>query len=139
MHAATPPRADTDAGACGYRPRVLVAISGGAGFLGLHLGRRLLADGHTVRTLDLAPLDDPSSSAASRSFAATSAMLRRPRGSSTGADVLVHTAAALPIQMSGEAIRSVNVDGTATMLAAAREAGVRRRGRHLVDGRVRRA
>ena len=34
------------------------AISGGAGFLGLHLARRLLADGHEVRTLDLAPLDD---------------------------------------------------------------------------------
>ena len=29
------------------------AISGGAGFLGLHLARRLLADGHAVRTLDL--------------------------------------------------------------------------------------
>ncbi len=37
---------------------VLVAISGGAGFLGLHLARRLVADGHAVRTLDLAPLDD---------------------------------------------------------------------------------
>ena len=35
-----------------FRP-VLVAISGGAGFLGLHLSRRLLADGHDVRTLDL--------------------------------------------------------------------------------------
>src|SRR3982750_4144277 len=34
------------------------AITGGAGFLGLHLARRLLADGHEVRTLDLAPLDD---------------------------------------------------------------------------------
>ena len=36
----------------------LWAISGGAGFLGLHLARRLVADGHEVRTLDLAPLDD---------------------------------------------------------------------------------
>ena len=31
-------------------------IKGGAGFLGLHLSRRLVADGHDVRTLDLAPL-----------------------------------------------------------------------------------
>ena len=38
---------------------MLVAISGGAGFLGLHLSRRLVADGHAVRTLDTAPLDDP--------------------------------------------------------------------------------
>ena len=36
---------------------MLWAISGGAGFLGLHLARRLLADGHQVRTLDLAPLE----------------------------------------------------------------------------------
>ena len=38
---------------------MLVAISGGAGFLGLHLARRLLADGHALRTLDVAPLDEP--------------------------------------------------------------------------------
>ena len=40
--------------------------------------------------------------------------------------MLVHAAAALPIQASREAIRSVNVEGTATVLAAALEAGVRR-------------
>ena len=34
---------------------MLVAISGGAGFLGLHLSRRLVADGHAVRTLDVTP------------------------------------------------------------------------------------
>jgi nucleoside-diphosphate-sugar epimerase len=43
-----------------------------------------------------------------------------------GADVLVHAAAALPIQASRESIRSVNVGGTATLLAAAAEAAVRR-------------
>ena len=37
---------------------MLWSISGGAGFLGLHLARRLLADGHDVRTLDVAPLED---------------------------------------------------------------------------------
>ena len=39
---------------------------------------------------------------------------------------LVHAAAALPIQASRAAIRSANVEGTATVLAAAGESGVRR-------------
>ena len=38
----------------------------------------------------------------------------------------MHAAAALPIQSSRGAIRSVNVEGTAIVLAAALEAGVRR-------------
>lgn len=102
------------------------AISGGAGFLGLHLARRLLADGHDVRTLDLAPLDEPE---LEQRVEAVIGDVRRPRDAAAlveGADVLVHAAAALPIQASREAIRSVNVGGTATVLAAATEAGVRR-------------
>ena len=102
------------------------AISGGAGFLGLHLARRLVADGHEVRTLDLAPLDEPELERRSRSCAATSVRRRTCRRLVEGADVLVHAAAALPIQASRESIRSVNVGGTATLLAAAAEAGVRR-------------
>jgi nucleoside-diphosphate-sugar epimerase len=105
----------------------LWAISGGAGFLGLHLARRLVADGHDVRTLDLAPLDDPQLEGTRvdelhgdvRNRADVDRLVE-------GADVLVHAAAALPIQASRDAIRSVNVDGTALALAAALEAGVRR-------------
>src|SRR3989449_10384063 len=102
------------------------AISGGAGFLGLHLARRLLADGHDVRTLDLAPLDEPE---LERSVEELRGDVRSARDAQTlarGADLLVHTAAALPIQASRDSIRSVNVGGTATVLAAAVEAGVRR-------------
>src|SRR5207244_4533883 len=42
------------------------------------------------------------------------------------AAVVVHAAAALPIQASRAAIRSVNVGGTENVLVAAREAGARR-------------
>jgi len=105
---------------------VEVSISGGAGFLGLHLARRLLADGASVRTLDLAALDDRELEGKLeerrgdvRSEADARALVR-------GAEVVVHAAAALPIQSSREAIRSVNVEGTATVLAAALEEGVRR-------------
>src|SRR5512133_2584149 len=102
------------------------AITGGAGFLGLHLARRLLADGHEVRTLDLASLDDAE---LERSVEELRGDVRDPVAAARlaeGADALVHAAAALPIQASRESIRSVNVDGTAVVMAAALEAGVRR-------------
>jgi nucleoside-diphosphate-sugar epimerase len=102
------------------------AISGGAGFLGMHLARRLLADGHSVRTLDVAPLGDAE---LERSVEELTGDVRDPRAARefvADADVLVHAAAALPIQASRESIRSVNVGGTATLLAAAREAGLGR-------------
>jgi nucleoside-diphosphate-sugar epimerase len=105
---------------------MLWAISGGAGFLGLHLARRLLADGHTVRSLDLAALDDAE---LEHELDETRGDIRDPAAARRlveGADVLVHAAAALPIRGSGREIHSVNVDGTARLLAAALEAGVGR-------------
>ena len=100
------------------------AISGGAGFLGLHLARRLLADRHAVRSLDLVPLHEPGLDVEElrgdiRDEAAARQLV-------DGARILVHAAAALPIRGSRREIRSVNVDGTLTLLAAAAEAGVRR-------------
>jgi nucleoside-diphosphate-sugar epimerase len=102
------------------------AISGGAGFLGLHLARRLLADGHDVRTLDLAPLDDAE---LEREVEELRGDVRDASAAARlveGADVLVHAAAALPIQASRDAIRSANVDGTGVVFAAALEAGAGR-------------
>jgi nucleoside-diphosphate-sugar epimerase len=102
------------------------AISGGAGFLGLHLARRLLADGDAVRTLDVVPLDDAE---LERSVEELRGDIRDPdrvRELVDDADVVVHAAAALPIQASRESIRSVNVAGTENVLRAARDAGVDR-------------
>ena len=105
---------------------MLVAISGGAGFLGLHLSRRLIADGHAVRTLDVAPLDDAGLEGRVEELRGDVRSTVDARRLVAGADVLVHAAAALPIQESRAAIRSVNVDGAAVTFAAALEAGVRR-------------
>jgi nucleoside-diphosphate-sugar epimerase len=102
------------------------AISGGAGFLGLHLARRLVADGHEVRTLDLAPLDDAELERSVEELHGDVRSSRDARALVEGVDLLVHAAAALPIQVSREAIRAVNVGGTATLLAAAVEARVKR-------------
>src|SRR3954463_5939814 len=101
-------------------------ISGGAGFLGLHLARRLVADGHEVRTLDLAPLDDAELERGVEELRGDVRSVRDARALVKGARILVHAAAALPIQVSRDSIRSVNVAGTATLLAAAAEAGVKR-------------
>ena len=104
----------------------LWAITGGSGFLGLHLARRLLADGHVVRTLDVEPLDPELVAAGVEAIQGDIREHVAARRLARGADVLVHSAAALPIQGSAAAIRSVNVDGTATVLVAAAEEGVRR-------------
>ncbi len=102
----------------------IYAISGGAGFLGLHLARRLLADGHSVRTLDVVPLDDAE---LERSVVELRGDIRDAdavRRLCAGADVIVHAAAALPIQASRGTIRSVNVGGTENVLTAAGDARV---------------
>src|SRR5215216_2235901 len=101
------------------------AISGGAGFLGLHLARYFVARGADVRTLDVAPIDDP----VERDVTEVRGDMRdaaRAHELCEGADVLIHAAAALPIRGSRREIMSVNVEGTAALLVAARDAGVRR-------------
>jgi len=104
----------------------LWSISGGAGFLGLHLARRLLADGRRVRTLDVVPLDDAGLEESVDELRGDIRDSDRVRALVEGADVVVHAAAALPIQASRDSIRSVNVGGTELVLRAARDAGVRR-------------
>ena len=102
------------------------AISGGAGFLGLHLSRRLLADGHSVRTLDVVPLDDAELERDVEELRGDIRDRDRVRELVRGAEVVVHAAAALPIQASRESIRSVNVTGTEHVLHESHDAGVQR-------------
>src|SRR5437868_7964751 len=105
---------------------MLYSLSGGAGFLGLHLSRRLLADGHQVRTLDVVPLDDTELEASVEELRGDVRDADRVRALVAGADVVVHAAAALPIQASRASIRSVNVSGTENVLRATRNASVAR-------------
>jgi nucleoside-diphosphate-sugar epimerase len=105
---------------------VLWSISGGAGFLGLHLARRLLADGHDVRSLDVVALDDAELERSVDELRGDIRDRESVRKLVDGAEVVVHAAAALPIQASRESIRSVNVGGTENVLRAAHDAAVRR-------------
>jgi nucleoside-diphosphate-sugar epimerase len=84
-----------------------------------------VAQGHEVRSLDVVPIDDP----VERDLIEIRGDMRDPsnaRELCERVEVLVHAAAALPIRGSRAEIMSVNVDGTAALLSAARDAGVRR-------------
>lgn len=99
-------------------------ITGGAGFLGINMARHLLARGQRVISYDIAPFDYPERDRVRtvtddiRDYTALAAAMR-------GADVVIHTAAALPLY-SPEDIRSTDIDGVRNVLEAARENGIAR-------------
>jgi nucleoside-diphosphate-sugar epimerase len=99
-------------------------VTGGSGFLGINLVRRLLAGGMKVRSLDIAPFDYPERPR-------IDAILGDIRDAAAvdravaGADAIVHAAAALPLADARE-IQSTNVEGTQLLLAAARRHAVAR-------------
>jgi nucleoside-diphosphate-sugar epimerase len=96
-------------------------VTGGSGFLGIHLLRRLEGRGIAARSLDLEPLDS--------AFDGVEPIVgdvrdeRLVRRALDGVDVLVHAAAALP---SGGNLEAVNAGATGQLARLAREAGVRR-------------
>ena len=99
-------------------------ITGGSGFLGINLVRHLLNKGATVRSLDLLPFDYPEKDRVETIIGD----IRDPQAAAkacAGVDIVVHTAAALPLY-DPKTIRTTDLDGTRTMLEAARKAGADR-------------
>jgi nucleoside-diphosphate-sugar epimerase len=97
--------------------KLLVLITGGAGFLGINLCRHLLARGYEVRSLDIAPFDYPERS----SVDVVTGDVRDPfavMGALQGVSLVVHAAAALPLSTLQE-IESTDVYGTSVVLEAA--------------------
>jgi len=100
-------------------------ITGGAGFLGINLARWLLGRGHEVTSLDVSPFD----------YADCKDRVNRITGdirdpatvvqAVEGAEIVVHTAAALPLYKK-EDIFSTDVDGTRNVMEAAHKAGAER-------------
>lgn len=110
-------------------------VTGGAGFIGSHLVERLLNDGHDVTVIDNFSTGRPENLA----FLASNPRLRAHQYDlAEGADLgpimagcqwLFHLAALADIVPSIQQplqYHSANVDGTALLLEAAREAGVKR-------------
>ncbi len=95
-----------------------ILITGGTGFLGVHLARRLLKDNHIVTLFDLADLD-------AEDLKGKVNVIKGDIRNKTAIDkaikkheYVVHAAAALPIQVTKKSIFSVNIDGTRNVLEA---------------------
>ncbi|MFQ5491595.1 MAG: NAD-dependent epimerase/dehydratase family protein [Phycisphaerae bacterium] len=100
-------------------------VTGGAGFLGINLVRHLLARGHQVTTLDLLEFDYPD---CRDRITEVRGDIRDPQAvdrATDGADVVIHTAAALPLY-SPEDILSTDINGTRNVLESAQRHGVGR-------------
>jgi nucleoside-diphosphate-sugar epimerase len=99
-------------------------ITGGAGFLGINMTRHLLANGHKVVSLDIAPFDYPERSQITeitgdiRDLAAVEKAMQ-------GVDIVIHTAAALPLY-SAEDIYTTDIVGTRNVIDSAYKHNVQR-------------
>jgi nucleoside-diphosphate-sugar epimerase len=111
----------------------IFVVTGGAGFIGSHIVRRLLADGHTVRVVDnfttgkRENLDDVMSHIELFDMSITDKdALER---AFTGADYVFHQAALPSVPRSIDdplTTHHFNVTGTLNVLLTARDAGVKR-------------
>lgn len=103
-------------------------VTGGTGFLGSHIARRLLADGIHPVLFDIAPLPPDDDDIKDRITVVDGDVQDREaiRAALDGVEAVVHTAAALPIQVSKSKIYAANVRGTRYVLHEAMKAGVKR-------------
>jgi nucleoside-diphosphate-sugar epimerase len=97
---------------------VIVALTGGTGFLGGHVIDRLIAAGHKVRALARKP------QYARDGVTWIAGDLENPGDLCIGAEVIIHVAGV--VNADAETFDKGNRQGTETMLAAARTAGVKR-------------
>lgn len=103
-----------------------VLITGGTGFLGCHLARKLLKNGCKVTLLDIAPLEAKDLVGKVDYIQGDIRDKKTVDEEIKNQDFVVHAAAALPIQRTKEAIFSVNVEGTRNVLEASLKQKIKR-------------
>jgi nucleoside-diphosphate-sugar epimerase len=102
-----------------------VLVTGGSGFLGINLIRKLLEQGvQDIRVMDIQPFDYPEKDKVVF-YRADIRDKARVRAAMEGVTHVVHTAAALPLYPEEE-IMTTDVDGTRYLLAAAEEQKIER-------------
>ncbi len=113
-----------------------VLITGGAGFFGLHMTKRLLMDGHEVVLLDIAEFDPseyetldeplPEGWQGRLNFCRGDVRNRADVDAALkGVDVVIHAAAALPLWHPRDIV-TTNVEGTRLVLERAQGQGIER-------------
>ena len=99
-------------------------VTGGSGYFGSLLVRRLVDAGHQVRILDLNDADDRLPG-----VDVVLGDIRDPKvvaSAVDGADIVFNNVAQVPLAKDHELLRTVNVDGTVLLLDACRRSGVRK-------------
>src|SRR5690606_31997066 len=95
-----------------------VLITGGAGFLGLHIARYFSQKKWDIRLLDIAPFPKEEYPKGTEYIQGYVRDKKKVEEAVTGCHVIIHAAAALPLR-SREEIISTNVDGTRNVLSEA--------------------
>ncbi len=103
-----------------------IAITGGSGFLGLHLALDLQRLGHSIRLVDIAPLVEEDFGAIVPEYVGCDVReIDALRVALDGVDAVIHAAAALPL-FKREDILTTNVQGTENVLSICREKSISR-------------
>jgi nucleoside-diphosphate-sugar epimerase len=100
-------------------------ITGGAGFLGINLIRFLYSKGHEITSLDISDFDYPDMKDKIKIIKGDIRDKEIVNKSVEGIDIVVHTAAALPLYKP-EDIFSTDVDGTRNLLEASQKYKIKR-------------
>lgn len=103
-----------------------VLITGGAGFLGISIARKLVRDGYTVRLFDRVSLSAKDLIGRVESVQGDIRIRDDVENAVKGQDYVIHAAAVLPPQKSKKLMFEINVNGTENVLSASLKNKIKR-------------